>query len=311
MKERLLLDTDIGSDVDDAHALLYALNHPNISLEGVTTMYGKCDIRAKVAKKIIDYAGKSIPVHCGEAMPMRSGYASIWHTGREGEGVLTETELALPLSDMGVGNDAVGFLVDKIMSNPGEYNIAMIGCSTNVAKAYLMEPKIADNLKHMYIMAGAFSFPHKKFDPENIYYSYDVEHNIAMDVKAARIVLNDMNTPKTLFPIDVTSQVPVDRRDFELLNDEGKSKEAVKALTDVWFDYRDTVFMHEVKYTCMHDPLTIASIVHDDLVETVRMPIHLTSKGAVMQQEDSQVINVAYKADFEKFRENFLRTILS
>ncbi len=133
--QRLLLDTDIGSDVDDALALLYAIKHPQISLEGVTTVYGKTDIRAKIAKKILNYAEMSeVPVIAGYQNPIRSGMP-IWHTEREGEGILNSKEYLASLESMNIGDNAADFLIDKIMSHPGEYNIVTIGALTNLAKA--------------------------------------------------------------------------------------------------------------------------------------------------------------------------------
>ncbi len=49
--QRIILDTDIGTDVDDALALALALRSPEIVLEGVTTVYGDVDIRARLVKK--------------------------------------------------------------------------------------------------------------------------------------------------------------------------------------------------------------------------------------------------------------------
>ena len=48
-KIRVLLDTDIGSDIDDAVALVYLLAQPRCELFGVTTVRGSSDRRAMLA----------------------------------------------------------------------------------------------------------------------------------------------------------------------------------------------------------------------------------------------------------------------
>jgi purine nucleosidase len=71
---RILFDTDIGSDIDDALALLLLLRIPDADLVGLTTVYGCTDIRAKVAKKILQAACRPVPVVAGLGVPFKSRY---------------------------------------------------------------------------------------------------------------------------------------------------------------------------------------------------------------------------------------------
>lgn len=307
MVEKILLDTDIGSDVDDALALLFALKTPALSLEGITTVYGCTDVRAKIAKKIIDYAGKSdIPVYVGEKIPLYSDH-SVWHTGLEGKGILSQEECLAPPEQMGIKEGAVDFLIEKIMQRPGEYNLVTIGALTNVAKALKLEPRIEDKIKRMYVMGGTLSYP-KTFNPEAITPAYEAEHNIRCDIEAARIVFRS-DIPKTLFPLDVTVKTPISREDFEVLGTKGESEQAVKQLVDVWFKYRENIFRSKVESTCMHDPLTVAGIVYPELLETVRLPISVNGNGITFVKEGAKLIEFCYGVDYPKFREIFLETI--
>ena len=304
--EKLLVDTDIGSDVDDALALLFALRCPYLKVEGVTTVYGKTDVRAKIAKKVVDYSGQDIPVHAGEGTPLKTDFP-IWHTGREGEGVLTPEEYSLSLEEMDIGNQAVDFLVDKIMGSPGQYNITTLGALTNIAQAIIKEPQVADNIKHIYIMGGGISFPNK-LNLKKIVPTTDAEHNFRCDIQAAQIVMGS-TIPKTIFPIDTTAQVPIERWDFEYMVPGDQCQQAVKNLTDVWFDYRDQIFGRRVDYTCMHDPLTVAAIVYLDLVEQTKLPLLVNTNGVTQIHEKGVEANLCYAVNFEKFKDIFLRTI--
>ena len=59
-RRKIILSTDIGSDVDDALSLLAMLNHPEINLEGIYTVNGDVDSRSRIAKHIVDLSGNNI-----------------------------------------------------------------------------------------------------------------------------------------------------------------------------------------------------------------------------------------------------------
>ncbi len=67
---RLILDTDIGDDVDDAFALAYAVRHPEIELLAVTTVFGDVRWRSALALRLLDELGAAhVPVASGHAGP--------------------------------------------------------------------------------------------------------------------------------------------------------------------------------------------------------------------------------------------------
>ncbi|MEM3149089.1 MAG: nucleoside hydrolase, partial [Candidatus Jordarchaeales archaeon] len=68
---RVLIDTDVGLDVDDAYALAFAARSPELAVEGVTTVYGDTLLRAKIACKVLRLAGRGdIPVVAGLGKPL-------------------------------------------------------------------------------------------------------------------------------------------------------------------------------------------------------------------------------------------------
>ena len=67
---KIILDTDIGDDVDDSYALLLALNTPRLEILGVTTAYRNAPLRAKIAAYLIRSAGKTVPVYVGASYPL-------------------------------------------------------------------------------------------------------------------------------------------------------------------------------------------------------------------------------------------------
>lgn len=81
----VLLDTDIGSNVDDLLALLFTLGSQKLELVDLTTVYGDITRRARVARSVLEMAGRAdVPVGCGIETPL-SGKPVFW-TSHEGEG---------------------------------------------------------------------------------------------------------------------------------------------------------------------------------------------------------------------------------
>ena len=61
--ERIILDTDIGTDVDDVMAVSLAAVSPELKVEGITTVYGDVDLRARMVTKVLHMLGREdIPV---------------------------------------------------------------------------------------------------------------------------------------------------------------------------------------------------------------------------------------------------------
>ena len=63
--EKILLDTDIDGDIDDAICLAYLLKEPQCELLGITTVCGESEKRAAIADAICQAAGKDIPIIAG------------------------------------------------------------------------------------------------------------------------------------------------------------------------------------------------------------------------------------------------------
>lgn len=302
---KVLLDTDIGSDVDDALALLIALRSPEISLEGVTTVYGKTDLRAKIAEKMIDYSGKNVPVYVGEAT-LLNGAKHCWHTGLEGEGILSASDFERDYREIGINPGGVDFLVDKIMAGSDDMYLCTIGPLTNIARALRKEPRIAQKVKMCYTMAGAIAFP-QRLNLDNIARAQKSEHNIACDIQAAQTVFNS-NLPITLFPLDVTSKTAINRKDFDCLNGGNELNRAVYNLVGKWFSYKDALLEKKSKYTYMHDPLTLAAILRPGMIKTTKLNLHVNDMG-ILDVDDGRDINVCYDFNADEFRKLFFERI--
>lgn len=261
MVTRLILDTDIGTDVDDLFALAMILGSPEIRLEGVTCVYADVELRARIVEKILRLRGASyIPIRLGVNKPLL-GIKPVFWGGHEGQFIL-QGEAPVQFSD----EHAIDFIIRMVMDNPGEIHLLAIGPLTNIALALLKEPRIAEKMAHLTIMGGVLR------GPELLSTRY-AEHNIVCDPEAAHIVFSS-GAPITLIPLDVTEQVQLTTADMERLRTAGTAyHEALAGELESWLETLSRLLNEERTFTHMHDPLAAASIIDPSVVQTV--PVHI------------------------------------
>ncbi|MGQ9723598.1 MAG: nucleoside hydrolase, partial [Candidatus Jordarchaeum sp.] len=153
--KKIIIDTDIGLDVDDSYAISLAAKSPELRVEGITTVYGDTLTRAKIALKLLTLAGRSdIPVIVGEDEPISENRKAL-RLGVEGKGILTPQDKKLQVTP---GN-AVDFIINKVLPSKKEFTIVAIGALTNIAKAIKKEPAIKNGIKELVLMGGVINPP--------------------------------------------------------------------------------------------------------------------------------------------------------
>lgn len=290
LPQRVIIDTDIGTDIDDAYALLLAIASPELDVRGVTLVHGKVDIRAKIALKLLKLAGREgIPVIPGESKPMNPDRPIYWQ-GHEGRG-LDFSDIEFPK-----GQSAVQFIVSHAAPDT---ILVPIGPMTNVGLAIRDHPNEMARYKGIVAMASTFN----GFGPENA----GTEHNIALDPEAAEIVL-DSGIPTVLVGLNVTMQTSLTRRMVEMISAARTPLARFMSLmTEDWFSVvgRDA--------TNMHDPLAAAITFAPDLVETVPVTakVDMAKAGLITYEayEDSPV-GICTSLDADRFQQLFLSRIL-
>lgn len=246
-----ILDTDIGTDVDDTLALALILASPEIDLIGITCVYGQVDLRAQIALKLLQLAGiDEIPVYKGASNPLL-GLDKIYWGGHEGNVLLSDDDANLIPQD----TFAVDYLVETIHQNPNEIHIIAIGPLTNIAMALQKSPDIADKIARLTIMGGVI----RGYDDLNLPIA---EHNIQCDPEAAHVVLTS-SIPITLVPLNITVQTTVDQTSVERIRADGSAFH--KAVARELETYPRLVRLGK---TSPHDPLAVATLIQPDLVTT-------------------------------------------
>ncbi len=265
--KRLFIDTDIGSDIDDALALLFTLNIEDVDIVGITTSYGPTDLRAKIAWKIVRAAGREIPIAAGIREPM-SSIIPVWLAGTEGLGVLTETELASPLHEFGISDDSTGLIIECLENNPEPVTLVVLGALTNIAHVLREQPDIVDLIEELIFMGGGLTYPEpipETIEPDT-YYQARHSHNVLCDIEAARQIIQ-VDVPIRVVTNDATSQYWLEGHPIQKFQSAtNEHTKIVGQMLDVWLKYRSDMFSTEIRGTCPHDPFAIA--VASGLVET-------------------------------------------
>jgi len=231
---KVIFDTDPG--VDDAMALLFLHNHPEIDLIGITTVFGNASIEtttrnALFLKREWDIAA---PVARGEGKtynPMRNptDWPVMIH-GHDGLGNIDVPETtALPVDP----RPAHRFIIETVRANPGEVTLIAVGRMSNLAYALKEDPEIAGLVKQVIIMGGAFDVP------GNI--TPAAEANIHGDPEAADVV---MTAPwkVVVVGLDVTMKTVMTRKRLAELT--AKNGKHLKLLSDISQFYIDFYGQH-------------------------------------------------------------------
>jgi inosine-uridine nucleoside N-ribohydrolase len=239
---KILLDTDIGTDVDDAVALAYLLAHPDCELLGITTVTGEAEKRASLASVLCKASGKDVPIYPGEDYPMRG----------EQRQRFAQQAAVLPRwthqSNFPKGQ-AVGFLAETIRSQPGEVMLLTIGPLTNIGMLFSTHPDVAKLLAGLVMMGGNFD----EAGPE----AERIEWNVAGDPLASEIVYKTPVRVHRSVGLNVTQRVMMSADDIRAKFTAGLLR-PVLDMAEIWF----TGFYPFITF---HDPLAAATVFEPDL----------------------------------------------
>ena len=268
MPRKIVIDTDPG--VDDAMAIFYALKSPELEVLGLTTVFGNAhaDQGTINALRLLEIAGRSdIPVAGGAPHPLTGPFdapADFVH-GKDGQG---NTFLPPPTTQP-LNIHAAQFLVDTVMSDPGNVTIVALGPLTNVALALMLRPDLASHIREIVLMGGA------AFVPGNV--SPAAEANIHNDPEAADIVFG-AGCPVTMVGLDVTLQIVMTAADLDRFGTfPDPMSQHVARIVPFYLD-----FYHQISgrnAIVVHDSTTITWLLHPDLFTTRSRAVRVETQG--------------------------------
>jgi inosine-uridine nucleoside N-ribohydrolase len=279
----VLFDTDIGTDIDDAYALVQILRSPELDLLGVTTVSSDAVARARLAAKLLAVAGRGdVPVYAGTSTAIQYMKQVEWAAGFASPALHT--------------SGGVEFLRQQINARPGEIVLIAVGELTNVAALLQSDPAVAKNLKAIAFMGGSIRrgyAPGSKPEPE---------WNIKSAAAAAQVVVSS-GVQLLVAPLDSTADLKLTPewkvRIFAAgtpLNDALAALDFVWRHTNHWKGEHPTLF----------DNLAVALVATPDVVPLTPLHLVVEADGLTREVADRPAnARVALTSDPATFLEYF------
>jgi purine nucleosidase len=280
--EKIIIDTDIGDDVDDAFAIALALRSPELQILGISTTFGDTEARAKILDRLLAEAGRQgIPVAVGA--PTHTD--NVMTQRRYGEASRSAFQGKTPATHP----NAVDFILDQIHRYPGEITLIAIGPLFNVGALIDKEPETFRKLRRVVMMGGSVErgYGDVGYAPPR---GPEVEWNIKCDIPSAQKLFIS-GVPIYMMPLDST-QLKLDEVKRAILFRAGTPlTDALTLLYYQWGQETPTLF----------DVMTVAYILNPKLCPVRPMHIRVDEKGFTRAEPGAPNVQVCLDSDSDAF----------
>jgi purine nucleosidase len=286
---KVVFDTDIGTDIDDAWALGYVVKSPVFEVLGVTVSDADTPARAKIACKVLHRLGlTNVPVAVGRRTPAvppdRVDYQFTW---------AEDFEAYRPID-----KPAVEFLADTIRRNPGQVTIVAVGPLQNIGDLVRRHPDVVRLVKRVVLMSGSIG-------PNAWSATAVAEWNVKLAIEEARAVYA-ANWPLTIVPLDSTTYVRLEERErVELRKAHTPLVDALEALLRLWADAPDSRMT-------LHDQLAVveAQAPGEYFGRCTPMPLRVDEAGFTrVDPAGGRPVAVCLEPKRDAFMKHFLAQI--
>lgn len=269
----VILDTDIGSDVDDCFAVATAVLDPRLDVLAITTVHDPDGVRGRLVRKLLVSLNRlDIPVFTGRTSPGGSPHYSY--------GSWAEDHTWYPPEE--TAPEAIVRLANE---RPGELTLVAIGPQRNVAEALRLDPTAARKLKSFVCMAGSYKIGYDGAPEPH------AEWNITQDIEAAQVVF-DSALPTTMVGLDVCGQaIPSATQMAELESSRNLGHRTLAALARTYGDaggpYPPVLF----------DAVAVLQAADPSTCATERVPILVDDQGFTRPAGDERPHLVCVSTD--------------
>ncbi|MGA7340556.1 MAG: nucleoside hydrolase [Terracidiphilus sp.] len=284
----VILDTDIGDDIDDAFALALALRSPEVRLLGITTEFGDTQLRARLVDRYLSAVGRTdIPVEAGVETPAANHFTQAAYARQA------------PARKHG---DAVDFLLAQIRAHPGEITLVAIGPLVNVQAAIARDPAGFRMLKRVVMMGGSV---YRGYDDgqTGTRRPPDPEWNIRCDPAAAQALLAS-GVPVFMMPLDSTQ---VHLKLPELLAVVSHNSPLTDQLTLLYHQWAGN---REWPEPTLFDPVAMTYAIRPDLCPATPIRLEVDDRGNTKPVSGTPNAQVCLQSDEKGFLALLLNRIL-
>lgn len=280
-KQLVIIDTDIGDDIDDAFAVGLALESPEFKLLGITTAFGDTKLRAQLTVRLLDAVGRGdIPVVAGVETAPRAKFSQAQYA-KGGD--------AKPVQP----GSAPDFILSEIRKHPGQITLIAIGPQTNLGAAIDKDAATFRKLKRIVMMGGSVYRGYAGGAP-------DPEWNILCDIPAAQKVFTS-GVPLYVMPLDSTILKLDDEKRKTLFAYGSPLTAQIEELYKEWGQPTPTLF----------DPMAVGYAEKSDLCPTTALHITVDDKGYTRPSPGAPNAQVCLKSDPATFFPFFMNRLMS
>ncbi len=287
----VILDTDIGGDIDDTWALAMMLRSPELDIRMVSTATGDTTYRAKIAARMLEIGGRTdIPIAVGLPLAPLPTPQAPWVAGY----------------DLGsyrgpVLQDGVGALVEAIMGSPEPVTIVAIGPLPNIGAALEREPRIASRARlvgmHGSIRLGYDGAPR-----------ISAEYNVAADPGACRKVFG-APWDVTITPLDTCGLVVLEGARYRAVRD-SRDPLARAVIENYRLWSRDKAVAEE-RSSVLFDTVAVYLAFSEELLAMERLGIRVTDEGYTVIDDGARPVRCATAwKDLAAFEDLLVRRLI-
>jgi len=253
----MVIDTDIGDDIDDALALALAVNSPEVDLRGVSVVYGDVATRSRLARKLLaTYDRADVPVATGCGAPLMGACP----THVPNQAVVLEEGETLPEPSPQRADDLIRRAADEA---GGRLVVVTIGAMTNMALALLRDRRLARRAS--LVLMGGMAGRHL------------AEWNIRCDPEAARICF-ESGMPITMVGLDVTLECRMTAENVDAIRTwDTPPTDLLARMIDAWRGTGDAG--EKPKLPILHDPLAVAVAFRPEIVTAEPRHVAVETRG--------------------------------
>lgn len=285
----VVIDTDIGDDIDDAFALALALKSPELKVLGVTTAFGDTDMRARLVDRYLKAVGRSdIPVFAGPATKT--------------DNVMTQAAYAKRAAKAKFG-DGAEFILRAARAHPGQVTLIGIGPLFTVEAAIKRDPAAFKKLKRVVIMGGSVYHGYG-LDAQGKPKPAEPEWNILNDPSGLKALL-ESGVPVAMMPLDST-QVPLETQEREKILSHGSA--LTDQLTLLYHEWMGGSTNRSATPT-LFDPVAVTYTFQPDLCPAKPMHIDVDAKGMTIPGQGTPNAEVCLQSDEKSFLELLERRV--
>jgi inosine-uridine nucleoside N-ribohydrolase len=292
----VVLDTDIGTDIDDTWALAMLLRCPELDLRLVVTTSGDVEYRGWVTAGILAAAGrKEVPVALGVGVAAAAD--------RPQERVAVEARRRG--HPAGLQSQGVEALVDTVMSSASPVTIVSIGPASTLAAALTVEPAICERAR----VVAMYGSVRVGYDGRP---GPDPEYNVVLDVGACRAVLA-APWDVTITPLDTCGSVVLaGERYLAVRRAPGPLVDALVRASEEWAVATSQPTAFEERTTTLFDTVAVYLAYAEDLVGIEHLSIAIDDDGRMRVQEGAPVTRVATSwRDADAFADHLVARLTS